>query len=167
MQRDMDLIRDLLMDIEDNEHITGHYTLTDRDFGVPSENIRKVQYHLRLLMDANYIKGVDGQTVMDVEMENRQRNTWHGAGNLDVVMDRMRDEASQLDNMTTAPMIMISRMTWAGHEFTDTVRDPVVWEKTKESMKGLGNFGIEGVKALAKGFLKQQVQKHTGIEMDF
>lgn len=168
MKRDMDFIRSLLLDIEANENINGHFTVTDRDFGVPEEDIRKVQYHLRLLFDADYLKGVDGSTVLEVERNARERGTLVGAELMaGVMMSDDVDERTRLTAMNTQPMIMVERITWKGHEFIDTVRDPEVWRKTKENLDKVGNFGIEGVKALAKGFLKKQVEKHTGIELEF
>lgn len=49
-------------------------------------------------------------------------------------------------------------MTWSGHDFLDTIRDPSVWEKTKDKIVSHGgSFSLEIVKALATGFLKQQL----------
>lgn len=168
MKRDMDFIRNLLLDIEANENINGKFTLTERDFGVGEEDLTKVQYHLRLLFDADYLKGIDGSTVLEAERSARDRGTYVGE-NIKSDIYLPDDEATRkaATDMRTAPMILVERMTFQGHEFLDTVRDDVVWQKTQEQLKKVGNFGIEGVKALAKGFLKQQVKKQTGIELDF
>jgi len=172
MKRDMDLIRNLLLEIEANENINGHFTITDRDFGVPDEDLRKVQYHLRLLFDADYLRGVDGSTVLEVAQNASERGTYLGADARSTIMLATDpDERKAIEAMATQPMIMVERITWQGHEFIETVRDDKIWEKTKETMNTVGNFGIENVKAvasaLAKGFMKKQVEKLTGVELEF
>lgn len=168
MKRDMDFIRNLLLDIEANDNINGKYTLTERDFGVGQADLVKVQYHLRLLFDADYLEGIDGSTILEADRKARERGTLVG---VDTTQDKFlpNDEATRrvATEILTTPMIHVERMTWQGHEFLDTVRDDVVWQKTQEQLKKVGNFGIEGIKALAKGFLKQQVKKQTGIDLDF
>jgi len=57
-------------------------------------------------------------------------------------------------------------LTWQGHEYLDNIRDPEIWRKTKEEATKLGGFSLELVGALAKGLLKKQIEKHTGVEID-
>ena len=63
--------------------------------------------------------------------------------------------------------IRVWRLTWEGHEFLDRIRDPETWSKTKEGAVASGGFSLEIIGALAKGLVKQKVQKHTGIEIEF
>jgi hypothetical protein len=58
------------------------------------------------------------------------------------------------------------RLTWAGCELLDDIRDPDVWEKTKDGARKVGGFGLDVVSALAKGYLKKKVRDLTDIEMD-
>lgn len=60
---------------------------------------------------------------------------------------------------------MIWRLTWAGHEFVDSVRDPKVWAKTKEAAAFGGGFTIDLLKDLAKGFIKKQIEDLTGVKL--
>lgn len=64
-------------------------------------------------------------------------------------------------------IIRVWRLTWLGHEFLDSIRDPEIWSKTKEGAVASGGFSLEIIGALAKGLVKQKVQKHTGIEIEF
>ena len=57
-------------------------------------------------------------------------------------------------------------ITWEGHDFLDTVRDSEVWRKTKEGATAAGGFTFDIVKELAKGLIKTQIKKHTGLELD-
>ncbi|KAA6490837.1 DUF2513 domain-containing protein [Agrobacterium sp. ICMP 7243] len=61
----------------------------------------------------------------------------------------------------------VERLTADGAEFLETVRDPKVWQKTKDGAAAAGGFTLDLLKALAKGFLKMQVKDRTGLELEF
>jgi hypothetical protein len=56
-------------------------------------------------------------------------------------------------------------MTWAGHDFLDTIRDPEIWAKTKEGATKAGGFTVDLLADLARGLIKTQIKKYTGVEM--
>ena len=58
-------------------------------------------------------------------------------------------------------------LTWSGHDFLDSVRDPAIWKATKEGANEAGGFSVDLLRALAKGLIKKQIEKHTGISLDF
>ena len=58
------------------------------------------------------------------------------------------------------------RLTMHGHEYLDRVRDPEIWRETKSAADSVGNFSLELLSALAKGFVKKKVEQHTGVELD-
>jgi hypothetical protein len=163
MQRDMDMIRDLLMEIADNQAINGRYLLSDGDFGVRNEDRSKVQYHLRLMIDAELIEGRDQHSLADLERL------------LDEPVPRFRadDKGNTLRNVLEGMdhPIHVTRMTWKGHDFLDTVKDDKVWDHTKGVLEGLKGVGFDTIKdvasAVAKGFIKTQLKKYTGIELDY
>jgi hypothetical protein len=57
-------------------------------------------------------------------------------------------------------------LTWEGHDFLDAVRDPTLWQKTKEGVEQAEGFTFELLKALAKGFVKKQIEERTGVKLD-
>jgi hypothetical protein len=59
----------------------------------------------------------------------------------------------------------IGAITWAGHDFLDSVRDPKIWEKTKSGAEAAGGFTVDLLKDLAKGFIRKQVEEHTGVKL--
>ena len=59
----------------------------------------------------------------------------------------------------------VNRLTVAGSEFLETVRDPKIWEKAKKGAEDAGGFTVDVLKDLAKGLLKKQIEKHTGVEL--
>lgn len=56
-------------------------------------------------------------------------------------------------------------LTWNGHDFLDSVRDPKIWDKTKKGAEAAGGFTIDLLKELAKGFIKKQVEEYTGVKL--
>lgn len=127
MKRDMDLIRELLLEIEEFEGKPSSSMLTGRR---NEHDEYFVSEHLRLLLDAELINGVVHQALK-------------------------------------GPFAVLGiSITWKGYDFLDSVRDPVVWQKTKEAAKATGGLSLDLLKALAKGLVRKKIEDHTGIELD-
>jgi hypothetical protein len=56
-------------------------------------------------------------------------------------------------------------LTWEGHDFLDSVRDPKIWAKTKDGALAAGGFTVDLLKDLAKGFVKKQIEERTGVTL--
>jgi hypothetical protein len=65
------------------------------------------------------------------------------------------------------PMLGITYagLTWAGHDFLDAVRDPEIWRKTKRGAEAAGGFTVDLLVDLAKGLIRTQIKKLTGVEL--
>lgn len=84
--------------------------------------------------------------------------------------------ALHLDLLADAGFITVRRMSggywqisginWSGHDFIDSVRDPKIWHATKEAATKAGGFSVELLTELAKGLLKTQLEKFTGVKID-
>ncbi|MHB1871977.1 MAG: DUF2513 domain-containing protein [Steroidobacteraceae bacterium] len=59
----------------------------------------------------------------------------------------------------------LTGLTWRGHEFLDTIRDPEIWRKTKDAASKAGGFTVSLLADLAKGLVKTQIEKHTGVKL--
>jgi hypothetical protein len=59
----------------------------------------------------------------------------------------------------------IKGLTWQGHDFLDSVRDPEIWRRTKEGAQKAGGFTVELLSDLAKGLIKTQIEKYTGVKL--
>jgi DNA-binding PadR family transcriptional regulator len=70
-------------------------------------------------------------------------------------------EQGFIEEPRSGPMqgIIFRRLTWAGHDYLDAVRDPKIWRKTKEASDKVGSWTFELVKELAKGIAKGELQK--------
>jgi len=56
-------------------------------------------------------------------------------------------------------------LTWAGHDFVDSIRNPEVWAKTKQGALAAGGFTMDLLKDLAKGLLKKLIEDKTGVKL--
>jgi Hypothetical protein (DUF2513) len=56
-------------------------------------------------------------------------------------------------------------LTWEGHDFLDSVRDPKIWAKTKSGALAAGGFTVDLLKDLAKGLIKKQIEERTGVKL--
>lgn len=92
------------------------------------------------------------------------------------IEDRSNDEIEQhMRLLTGAGFVDLSSeysggyalrgLTWEGHDFIDSIRDPKIWSRTKEAAAGAGGFTVELLKDLAKGFLKTKIKELTGIDL--
>lgn len=59
---------------------------------------------------------------------------------------------------------LVFSLSWKGHEYLDTIRDPDVWAKTKEGAKRVGGFGLDMLTAFARALIKSKVKELTGVE---
>ena len=65
----------------------------------------------------------------------------HEAGLVDAI------DKSSMSGINWIP----TRLTMAGHQYLETIRDPEVWRQTKESAEKIGSFSLDVLSALAKG----------------
>jgi len=129
LQRNMDLIRALLLKLEALPMSMGGVVLIKPDtpeIAVEGFNETQIHYHLRLI-----------------------------------------EEAGLTDNAGARPMLGIGfcGLTWQGHDLLDSIRDPIIWEKTKKGLSAAGGFSVDLLKDLAKGFLRKQVEEFTGVKL--
>lgn len=61
--------------------------------------------------------------------------------------------------------LMFKRLTWAGHDFVDAVRDDDIWNRTKKGALAAGGFSFDLVKDLAKGLIRKKVEELTGVDL--
>ncbi len=133
-RRDMDMIRDLLLQIEGGKKAfqiidpTSAAALgVEPEVEMTSEEAAKLELHLEMLADAQFIT-----------IARLSGGYWQ-----------------------------IKSLTWTGHDFIDSVRDPEIWKDTKDAATKAGGFTVDLLKALAKGLIKTQLKKHTGLELEF
>ena len=60
---------------------------------------------------------------------------------------------------------IFSGLTPSGHDFADSVRDDKIWNMTKQGALKASGFTFELLGQLAKGLVKQQLEKHTGVAL--
>jgi len=128
VKRDMDLVRDILLFLEekaDPAHIEpAAFPMADRSDS-------KIQYHLNLLYQAGFING------------------------------------EPIKSSTSDRLIRIIPfdLTWQGHEFLETVRDPEIWRKAKAGAASAGGASIHFIFGMAKALITSAIKQKTGLEL--
>lgn len=56
-------------------------------------------------------------------------------------------------------------LSWKGHEYLDTIRDPDIWERTKAGAKKAGGFSLDVLAAIARALIKSKVKELTGLDV--
>jgi DNA-binding transcriptional ArsR family regulator len=76
-------------------------------------------------------------------------------------------EAGLIECPGSQPMggITFSRLSWQGHEFLDTVRNPEIWRETKSGVAKIGGASAEFVWEIAKGYVKHLAKEKLGIDV--
>jgi hypothetical protein len=78
------------------------------------------------------------------------------------------ENSGYIDTGGVNPMVGIGFrcLTWAGHNFVDSVRDDAIWHEAKEGARKAGGISLELLGALAKGLIKKKIEQHTGVDLD-
>ena len=129
MQRNMDLVRDLLLRLEALPIRIGEaymLTVTGPPLVLADEDANEISYNMQLLADAGFLDLTRSQPALG---------------------------------------FCIKGLTWQGHDFLDSVRDPEIWRRTKEGAQRAGGFTVGLLGELAKGLIKTQIEKHTGVKL--
>ncbi|MBO1903977.1 DUF2513 domain-containing protein [Microvirga sp. 3-52] len=128
MKRDMDLIRNLLLEIEESEKPVVYIAdlmAAERLQGIEQLDI---DFHLKLLIEAGLI------------------------------------DANKKQGISTVGGWYIRQLTWNGHEFIDSIRDPEIWRKTKEGASTAGSWSIGLLKDLGTAYLKLKAKEVLGFD---
>jgi DNA-binding transcriptional ArsR family regulator len=128
MKRDMDLIRNLLLEIEESEKpvlYIADLMAAERLQGIEQSD---VDFHLKLLIEAGLI------------------------------------DANKKQGISTVGGWYIRQLTWDGHEFIDSIRDPEIWRKTKEGASAAGSWSIGRLKDLGTAYLKLKAKEVLGFD---
>lgn len=55
-------------------------------------------------------------------------------------------------------------LTWAGHDFIDSIRDDDVWRKTKTQAEKVGSWTVDILSGFAKAVIKAKIKAATGLD---
>jgi len=95
---------------------------------------------------------IEGYTVeqIDYHLSLLEQANLISAGGLDVL------------GMKVGPGIPFRSLSWAGHDFLDAVRNPDVWDKTKQAASAAGGFTLDLLVFAAKSYLEGKIKGLTG-----
>ena len=123
MKRDMDLMRNILLRIEEQSDVPPKKLHTD-DFADLHKDLYVISLHIDLMCDAGLVE------IFDVNIEH----------------DGFKDFA-------------ISRLTLAGYEYLDAIRNRKVWVNVKKKIEVIGGATLDVIKQLAI----KELSKELGI----
>ena len=141
MRRDLDFLRDLLLKIE--EH------LPEED-GLRIEDLMTLEYPVEPPIDA------DDETYDNYEIEKAVYESEYKkyAYYVQLLLDAKFIVALDL-SVTDCPAYIIQRLTSAGCDYIDSIRDARVWNKVKEKLSSIGGSAtLEIVKSIAISCIK-------------
>ncbi|WP_077148640.1 DUF2513 domain-containing protein [Sphingopyxis sp. KK2] len=81
-----------------------------------------------------------------------------GAGFLDCEPTRSKTNPDRIHH------VLVFDLSWKGHDYLDSIRDPKVWKKIKEKSAQIGNTSFEFTLEIAKALAKQQL-KSVGLDV--
>ncbi len=116
MERDMDLIRLMLLKIEAHEHGFAP------EIEIPGYTQEQIGYHAVLLGEAGLAE-VHDITCMESD----------------------------------SPTAMVSRLTWAGHEFLDSARENTIWNQAKDKIGKIGGASLPIWLAVLTELIKKSI----------
>ena len=113
MKRDMDLVRSILLQVEERSGPSMEELLpADRSV----EELERYAHHTRILIDAGFLTGID---------------------------------ASSMDG----PDWLDLQLSWPGHEFLSTLRDPTVWQRAKGVAEKAGGASFQVLLEVGKAII--------------
>jgi DNA-binding transcriptional ArsR family regulator len=74
-------------------------------------------------------------------------------------------DGNKKQGLSTVGNWYVRRLTWDGHEFLDTIRDPEIWRKTKEGASAAGNWSVGTLKEFGTALLKAKAQTVLGLDL--
>ncbi len=83
MKRDIDLVRGILLAIEDNKNVNGRGWIS---LNIPGRSREEISYHVRLMYEAGLIDAVDLSTLDKYEWQPKEL-TWQGRDFLNTARD--------------------------------------------------------------------------------
>ncbi|MFC0686408.1 DUF2513 domain-containing protein [Novosphingobium clariflavum] len=117
MKRDMELIRQILLEIEADDDV---FAAIPR---IKGKSLKLTRYQIDMLVSEGYLS------------EHMEEN--YGT-----------------------PIELGFQITWKGHEFLETIRDPVIWSKTKDGAKKAGTWSVTLLMELGKAYAMQTARDH-------
>ena len=118
MKRNMDLVRAILLKVEEHPlpTVEGYLEVDGYEEG-------PIHHHIDLLQQAGFVQAFCA----------KDANTEYGF---------LMEDVS---------------LTWRGHEFLGTIRDPEIWQKTKAGAAKAGTWSLSVMADLAKGLVLQKM----------
>lgn len=76
-------------------------------------------------------------------------------------------EAGLIESPGSQPMLGVTfeRLSWHGHDFLDSVRNPETWTRTKEGAHKIGSWSFSLLSDMAKAYAKHLAKEKLGLDL--
>ncbi|WP_187278833.1 DUF2513 domain-containing protein [Methylobacterium sp. WL12] len=95
----------------------------------------------------------------DHEMEEIRKLRHHLIIMVEANLINVMEDSFLKDSGRIYAPVEVVGLTWKGHDFVDTIRDPEMWRTTKEGASKVGGAGFGFILELGKAYAKQELQK--------
>lgn len=136
----------------------------------PAATVRHLKGGIPLKLDKELVREILLAVEAHDEAQGWMELTIEGRTAKDVSYHVMLlDEAGLLSGISLGGMNIFEwqpkRLTYKGHEFLDTVRDPEVWRRTKEGAEKAGGAGLGILVEIGKAYGKQILKERLGLDI--
>lgn len=115
---------------------------------------RDMELVRKVLLHVEHVHEGDSPTIIDVNaFAFEDFDSKDVYGHLDILARAGFIEDHHQRNSITP---IVWGLSWSGHEFLDSVRDPEIWRKTKAAGEKVGGWTLSLLADYAKGLLKLQ-----------
>ena len=76
-------------------------------------------------------------------------------------------EAGLINSPGSQPALGVTfeRLSWNGHDFLDSVRNPETWTRTKEGARKIGGWTVDVLLDMAKAYTKHLAKERLGLDL--
>lgn len=81
-------------------------------------------------------------------------------------LNLLRD-AGYIESPGSQPMegVTFTSLTWHGHDFLDSVRNPETWSRTKEGALKIGGWTVDMLLDIAKAYARHLAREKLGLDL--
>ena len=114
---------------------------------------RDMELVRKLLAAIEQLDGSETASAIAVEGYSKEQIVYHAK----ILLDEGLILASDSSGMAVSRDVLISRLTWSGHEFIDAARDETRWTKVKQMVANAGGATLPVWLSLLERYLRQQL----------
>lgn len=102
-------------------------------------------------------------SIQDKDTSTKKRLSMYDAETIKYTLMKLHEAGYLKDNLSIISGRLVEystgALTWEGHKFLDTIRDPKIWKTTKEVASHLESVSITLISNIASNVLENYIQR--------